>query len=119
MTYMTKSMGTCLMTVSKGEIYLASVLFSNLEGIKIRPVLIVFCEEDDDDVIGVFLTSQQARDSLDIPIERWQEAGLIKPSVVRTSKPGTYHQNRLLKKLGTLNNEEFARVLNACQSIYQ
>ena len=70
-------------------------------------------------MIGVFLTSQQARNSFDISIERWKEAGLEKPSVVRTSKPGTYHRQRLLKRLGALHESELANVLSVCQTIFK
>ena len=105
-----KNMGT-YSKAKKGEIYIAKVRFSDDSTVKIRPLLVVFVEQSDDDVVGIFITSQSARTVFDVSISAWREAGLEKPSIVRTSKPGTYHQSRLLKKIGELDEKDLKKVL--------
>ncbi|MCI0184591.1 hypothetical protein MM817_02888 [Acidibacillus sp. S0AB] len=87
------------MKPKKGEIYITKVRFSDDSNVKIRPLLIIFAEQGDEDVIGVFITSQTPKSAFDVTITSWVASGLEKPSIVRTSKPGTYHYSRLLKKL--------------------
>jgi mRNA-degrading endonuclease toxin of MazEF toxin-antitoxin module len=104
--------------VKKGEIYLVAVRFSDRIDAKIRPVLIVFEEETEQDVIGAFLTSQRVRNQYDLPIKKWRESGLEKPSVIRTSKLGTYHRSLLIQKIGVLNAPELNDALSTCRSLF-
>ncbi len=66
---------------------MADVLFKGIRQTKQRPVVIVGNELAlDIDVIIVPVTSQKPRNQFDIVLEYWEEAGLLKPSVVRTPK---------------------------------
>jgi mRNA interferase MazF len=53
-----------------------------------------------------------------VEVKKWKEAGLAKPSVVRTSKPTTMHQSMLIKKLGDMDPTDLANVLEKCRSIF-
>ncbi|WP_244182591.1 type II toxin-antitoxin system PemK/MazF family toxin [Geobacillus thermocatenulatus] len=68
----------------KGEIW----IYLDTESSKKRPGVIIGCGATiaDIDVTIAKVTSQQPRNEFDVPIEHWQEAGLIKPSVVRCTK---------------------------------
>jgi mRNA interferase MazF len=66
----------------------------------------------DIDVTIAKITSHQPRNEFDVPIEYWQEAGLIKPSVVRCSKIITLNESELLYRVGKLQEPDLKRVLD-------
>jgi len=76
----------------QGEVWLADVLFKGTRQTKQLPVVIVGNELAlDIDVIIAPVTSQKPRNQFDIVLDYWREAGLLKPSVVRTSKIISIH----------------------------
>ncbi|WP_255450432.1 type II toxin-antitoxin system PemK/MazF family toxin [Alteribacillus sp. YIM 98480] len=64
------------------------------------------------------VTSQQPRNEFDVVIEYWKEAGLLKPSVARTSKIISIHGSELNRKLGTLHEHDLERVLHMCRNLF-
>lgn len=107
-------------TAKQGEVYLADVIFRDLQGgSKLRPVIVV--SKDiviDIDVIVASVTSAQPRSEYDIVIEHWEEAGLLKPSIARTSKLLTISQAVLGNKLGELNPIDLNMVLQKCRDLF-
>ncbi|WP_442962003.1 hypothetical protein [Pseudogracilibacillus sp. SO10305] len=51
-------------------------------------------------------------------LEYWEEAGLLKPSVVRTSKITSIHGTELKRYLGELHSEDLENVLNMCRKLF-
>lgn len=70
------------------------------------------------DVIIAPITSQHPRSQFDVVLEFWQEAGLLKPSVARTSKIISVHGSELKHRLGALHKHDLERVLHMCRSLF-
>ncbi len=105
--------------VSQGEVWLADVVFKGSNQLKQRPVIIVGNELAlDVDIIVSPVTSQESRNEFDVVIEFWQEAGLLKPSVARTSKIFSIHGSELKHNLGLLYNHDLQRVLHMCRNLF-
>ena len=51
-------------------------------------------------------------------LEYWQQAGLLKPSIVRTSKIISIHGSELKRKLGFSNKHDLDRVLHTCRKLF-
>ncbi|MGN7403684.1 type II toxin-antitoxin system PemK/MazF family toxin [Cytobacillus praedii] len=114
---MTSSTGTVF---NQGDVWLAIINFSeNRNDWKRRPVVIVGNEKACDlDMIINPITTQQPRNEFDVVLQDWQEAGLARPSVVRTSKPDTFHKQELERKLGSLSEKDLANVLEKCKQVF-
>lgn len=84
-----------------GDIVLARLPFSDGQGHKMRPILVV-CEFDDADILVVPVTSQPVRDDFDTLLRDWQAAGLRLPSTARTCKLATLARTMAVKVLGEL-----------------
>ncbi|MCF8567671.1 type II toxin-antitoxin system PemK/MazF family toxin [Alicyclobacillus tolerans] len=106
--------------LKQGEVYLADVYFSATNQYKRRPVIIVSNERAIDlvDVMTAPVTSQRARNEFDVDIEKWREAGLAYPSIARTAKLLTIDQSKLLRKLGDLDDNDLANVLEKCRQLF-
>lgn len=105
--------------INQGDVWLADVVFKGTPQTKQRPVIIVGNELAlDIDVIIAPVTSQQPRNKFDVVIEYWEEAGLLKPSVARTSKIISVHGSELKRLLGVLHNHDLERVLHMCRSLF-
>jgi mRNA interferase MazF len=105
--------------VKQGDVWLADVIFKDTLQSKQRPVLIVGNELAlDVDVIIAPITSQQPRNGFDVVLKYWREAGLLKPSLVRTSKIIPIHGSELKRKLGVLHEHDLDRVLHMCRELF-
>ena len=103
----------------QGEVWLADVIFKGTRQTKQCPVVIVGNELAlDIDVIIAPVTSQKPRNQFDIVLEYWEEAGLLKPSVVHTSKITSIHGTELKRYLGELHNHDLENVLNMCRKLF-
>jgi mRNA interferase MazF len=66
------------------------------------------------------VTSQQPRNQFDVVLEHWKEAGLLKPSVARTSKiTSSVHGSELKRCLGKLHNHDLEQILGMCVKLFQ
>lgn len=92
------------------DIVLLDFGFSEGTGHKKRPALIISSDnynKSRKEVIVAAITSNIERILFgDTKIERWQESGLIYPSLV-TAIVRTVKNNTLLRKLGILSKEDF------------
>jgi mRNA interferase MazF len=105
--------------MTQGDVWLANVFFKDKRQIKQRPVIIVGNELAlDVDVIIAPVTSQLQRNKFDVVLEYWEDAGLLKPSIVRTSKIISIHGSELISKLGTLNEHDLKTVLRTCRELF-
>jgi mRNA interferase MazF len=96
-----------------GDIVLTKVIFSEGEGVKKRPALVVSSDryhKNRQEVIIAAISSNIYRSLTgDTRITEWKEAGLRFPSVV-TGIFQTIKKDMIDRKLGTLANEDFQKV---------
>ena len=85
--------------VTKWDIFLAEVPFEDLPQSKVRPVLIL--DESAVLVICLKMTSQSPRRG-EYVLQKWQEAGLHKPTTVRISKRMELERSAFIKRIGAL-----------------
>lgn len=105
--------------MKQGDVWLADVLFKDTRQIKQRPVIIVGNELAlDVDVIIAPVTSQRPRNQFDVVLEYWEEVGLLKPSVARTSKIISVHGSELKRYIGGLHKHDIERVLEMCKKLF-
>ena len=102
----------------QGEVLLAWLVFSDGQGTKRRPVLVVH-DFGDDDLLVVPITSQHARTATDLVLTDWKSAGLQLPSTVRAEKLATISKSCVARKLGALPAAEMVRVKEALASIFK
>jgi mRNA interferase MazF len=91
--------------------------FSDASGIKKRPAL-VLADPGDQDVIVARITSSLARDGFDLPVSRWQECGLLLPSVIRLSKIAALDKSLVVKKLGILGSPDRRKVRSILKKLF-
>lgn len=104
---------------NQGDVFLIKIYYPHINQTKIRPVAIVSNEKAIDlDVLITPITGQDARNEYDIPINKWKEAGLEKPSVARTSKITMIFSGILYKKIGELDNEDLKNILEKCKDCF-
>ncbi len=91
----------------KGDVVLVPFPFSNQTDLKKRPAVVISANSYNNtshDAVIMAITSQIAK-TIGIGeclITNWQEAGLLKPSVLKTAI-STVEQSLILKKLGRLS----------------
>ena len=99
--------------------WLAKVYFKNEGRFKQRPVVVVGNRLTVDiDVLISPIASSEARSKFDVVIEHWEEAGLLKPSVARTTKLAAIPRGEMIKKLGILHEHDLTRVLIQCRNLF-
>jgi mRNA interferase MazF len=103
---------------TQGEVLLAWLVFSDGQGAKRRPVLVVH-DFGDEDLLVVPITSQAARVSADVVLSNWQGAGLKLPSVVRMEKLATISKSSVARKLGALPAAEFIRARETLAAVFK
>ena len=103
----------------QGDVFLVKVEYKQAGTTKIRPVVIVSNDKAIDiDMIIAPVTGQAARNEFDVPIIKWKEAGLEKPSVARASKIMMIHNSVLFKRIGELQSEDLENVLRKCRECF-
>ena len=90
---------------NRGDVVLVPFPFTDLSAQRQRPALVLSGDrfhQSGQDVIIAAITSQQASMFTDYPLQDWQSAGLLGPSVVRVGKLLTLHRALVRRKLGAL-----------------
>jgi len=98
------------MRVQQKEIVLLPYPFSDLEGTKVRPALIVsnnFFNKKSDDCIMIPLTTLIKDEPYSIIITQkdLSSGKLLKPSRIRADKIFTVEKNLIIMKIGIINNK--------------
>jgi mRNA interferase MazF len=98
------------------EIVLVPFPFTDLSGIKKRPVLIVSNDgfnEKSRDILVCVITSKEHYDDFSIPIgdENLEYGFLPESSVIKTQNLFTLQQTKIIKKYSSINRETFAKVI--------
>ena len=99
------------MTIRPGDLWLASVPYTDGSGAKIRPVLILWL--DGQDAIVATVTSAAPRTSTDILLNDWQAGGLRLPSTLRLSRLMCLHQALLHTSMGHISNKDARQIKDA------
>ncbi|BAZ16721.1 hypothetical protein NIES4071_85990 [Calothrix sp. NIES-4071] len=96
-----------------GSVVLLTLPFSDATTFKRRPAL-VLSDAGDNDIVVSRITTQIYRTDFDVEILEWQQAGLMRPSVVRLHKLNTVE-----KKISTSDIRNFrAKRLATSLSMY-
>jgi len=85
-----------------GDVVLLRFPFTDGQGYKQRPALIIN-ESDDGDIIVCRITSKIYDSPQDILIEKWQESGLKLPSVIRVHKIATLEKELVELRIGKID----------------
>jgi mRNA-degrading endonuclease toxin of MazEF toxin-antitoxin module len=102
--------------LDRGQLLLAPFPYSDLRGLKRRPVCVVSSSaySQGPDVIVAMVTSNQTRVAHpglgDIALQDWQQAGLRQPSVVRCGRLLVIEHRLLRTGLGQLSEPDLAAV---------
>ncbi|MDH7504005.1 MAG: type II toxin-antitoxin system PemK/MazF family toxin [Verrucomicrobiota bacterium] len=89
-------------TLKLGDIHICSFPFTSGQFSKPHPVLVLLDLEED--CLIARITSVPHIGLLDVPVTRWHEAGLEKPSVVRLTRLVTAEKTLLKLKIGELSS---------------
>ena len=97
-----RSMTTC----RRGDIVLVAFAFSDMSGMKVRPVLVVssgdYLKGRQEAIVAAVTSNTRRLLTGDSRILRWKEAGLLFPSVV-TGVLRTVKQSMIRRRLGALH----------------
>jgi mRNA-degrading endonuclease toxin of MazEF toxin-antitoxin module len=91
-----------------GEIFICQFLFTAGTESKIRPALVLFDLQQDAVICRV--TSVIRTGTLDVTLNDWKAAGLLKPSVARLDRLVTAEKTIFLRRLGVLGAADLAAV---------
>ena len=104
-------------TYQSGEILLVALPFTDGTTTKLRPVLVLL-DTRDEDIVVARVTSQITRTDFDIEIIEWQQAGLVRPSVVRLHKVNTIEKRLFARHLGILTFNDWTQVRERIKPIW-
>lgn len=90
----------------KGDVVLVSFPFTDLNGVKIRPAVVVSQKNNKQDIVLAFISSQKkfARNSNSVAVKATNGNGLKVDSIIRLDKVATIEQSLVLGTIGRLEN---------------
>lgn len=109
--------------MERGEIYVGPFAYADAERSKARPQLVLSTGpfNNGPDVVTAMITSSARRLAVpgpgDVVLVESVEAGLPKPSTVRTGKLQTVTASRLTIRLGRLSDDDMASVDGALKRV--
>jgi mRNA interferase MazF len=89
-----------------GSVILLMLPFSDATTFKRRPALVLL-DTGDNDIVVSRITTQIYNTDFDVEILEWQQAGLMRPSVVRLHKLNTLSKSLVDRILGTLQPNDW------------
>ncbi len=90
-----------------GDVILIEFPFSDLSGVKKRPVAVLTSIQHRKELIVVMLTSTKKVDAaVDYPVQNTRKAGLKEVTHARTSRLFTIKESKTLRKIGELEDKE-------------
>jgi mRNA interferase MazF len=100
--------------LKKGTIVLVPFPFTDLQGAKVRPALVVSDKPVGEDVVLVFISAKKAKSKKqyahDVPICATGINGLKQDSVIRCAKIATLEKNIILGELGIITQNDQTNV---------
>lgn len=109
--------------MERGEIFVGPFAYADAERSKARPQLVLSTGpfNNGPDVVTAMITSSGRRLHApgpgDVVLSDWVEAGLPKPSTVRTGKLQTVTASRLMIRPGRLSGADMASVESELRSV--
>lgn len=100
-----------------GSIVLLMLPFSDTTTSKLRPALVLL-DTGDKDIVVSRITTQMYKTNFDVEIIEWQQAGLMRASVVRLHKLNTLAKSSVNRILGTLESNDWQQVCQRIQQIW-
>ncbi len=100
-----------------GEVLLLALPFADVTTLKLRPVLVIL-DTGDEDIVVARVTSQITRTVFDVEIVEWEQAGLLRLSVVRLHKVNTIEKRLVNRRLGILTPSDWTQVREKIQQIW-
>jgi len=94
-----------------GDIVAVEFPYSDLQGRKRRPGLVL--SADDEDVLLARVTTRPAQGDGDVAILEWTSAGLPRPSTIRLAKLATVDRRLVLKRIGHISDADGANIVQA------
>jgi mRNA interferase MazF len=102
-------------TCKVGDVVAIEFPFSDLQGRKRRPGLVLVADEND--VLLARLTTHPPRGTSDVALKHWASIGLPRASTVRLTKLLTADVQLVHHKIGHLHPEDAAAVAQAVQQV--
>ena len=97
---------------SFGDVLIINFPFSDGQGSKRRPVMVI-TDTNDKDVLIAKITIQSHNTSYDINLQDWKQAYLLSPSIVRVHKIQTLHSSLVFGHIGRLTSTDLSTVKKA------
>ena len=102
-----------------GDIVLIEFPFTDGKNTKKRPALVLFFDEQDNELMLARITSKIYKSKFDLEIKNWETSNLLLKSCIRLSKIATLHTDLMYKKLGKLSKEDNKNVIDILYKIFQ
>ena len=100
------------------DILIINFPFSNGQGSKRRPVLVIK-DTMDNDILVAKVTSQPYTAKFDIALQDWKQAGLLAPSVIRVHKIQTLYTSLILGQIGRLTQVDSKSVRKSLKDLIE
>ena len=94
-----------------GDVFICEFPFTSGVASKIRPALVLFDLQQD--AIVCRITSVLRTGPLDVRLDEWNSAGLLKPSIARLDRIVTAEKAVFLRRLGALSTRDLNAVRRA------
>jgi mRNA interferase MazF len=91
-----------------GDVFICQFPFTSGASSKIRPALVLF--DLDHDAVICRITSVLRTNPLDVRLNDWNSAGLLKPSIARLDRIVTAEKGVFLRRLGALTARDLDAV---------
>ena len=97
---------------------MVSFPFTDITSVKQRPA-IVLLDTGDEDVVVTRVTSQPVQTPFDVEIIKWQQAGLLVPSIIQVHKIATIEKRLIMRRLGMLRDNDWAQMCAVIRQLWQ
>lgn len=97
--------------LSRGDLCLVEIAFTDGSGSKVRPALVL--GDQGADVVVAPLTTRRARTEFDVELDAWAKAGLTARGTVRCAKIGSVSRTLVYKVVGHVLPDDWQRISSA------
>ena len=105
--------------MKKGDIVLVKYPFTDFSSEKLRPALVLLPEDEENDLLLAFITSNITRkSSFDINISKG-ETGLHKDSTLRLKKIMSVHKSLVMGKIGNVSKQQLNVIENMLRKMFE
>ena len=99
-------------------VYTAKFPFLDTDKDKVRPVIVISKPHGHYNIVNVVpVSSQTEREDVDIELQDWQSAGLVKPSIARVHRLSALLLSELTSQLGMLSAKDRNNLLESIKRL--